>query len=75
MINQRIPQFEPLSTGEFGMVNFVTGQKKKIYGGIDDCNHDEIQIESTKPIPPPSNTKPPKSISSFVKQKNENQRS
>ena len=60
MINQKIPRFEPLSTGELGMVNFVTGHKKKIYGGIDDCNYDEIQIESTKPIPPSSNTKPRK---------------
>ena len=58
MINQKIPRFEPLSTGEFGMVNFVTGEKKKIDRVNDDSNYDEIQIELTKPSPPSSKTKP-----------------
>ena len=60
MINQKIPRFEQLSTGESGMVNFVTGHKKKIDRGIVDSSHDEIQIQLTKPIPPPANTKPHK---------------
>ena len=60
MINQNIPRFEPLSTGEFGMVNFVTGEKKKLDRGSDYSDYDEIQIELTKPTPPPSRSKPQK---------------
>ena len=60
MINQKIPRFEQLSTRESGMVNFVTGHKKRIDGGIDNSNYDEIKIQLTKPIPPPANTKPHK---------------
>ena len=60
MINQKIPRFVPLSTGEFGMVNFVTGEKKRIERGSDYSDYDEIQIELTKPSPPSSKAKPRK---------------
>ena len=60
MINQKIPRFEPLSTGEVGMVNFVTGEKKRVDRGNDESVYDEIQIELTKPSPPPSKNKPVK---------------
>ena len=60
MINQKIPRFEPFSTGEVGMVNFVTGEKKKVDRGKAESVYDEIQIELTKPSPPPSRNKPVK---------------
>ena len=60
MINQKIPRFEPLSAGEVGMVNFVTGEKKNMDRRNDDSDYDEIQKELTKPSPPPSKSKPRK---------------
>ena len=60
MINQMIPRFEPFSTGDFGMVNFVTGEKKSMDRRNDEHDYDEIQIELTKPTPPPSRNKPQK---------------
>ena len=42
MINQKIPRFEPLSTGEVGMVNFVTGEKKNMDRRNDNPDYDDI---------------------------------